>query len=138
MHRIISNRRPPTSRTSLLFFFHVSTPAEQLKQANMVAKGVLVSVVAGVALNQAPRTACFSNVVVTSGGRGSDAAARAPHSSRWCSRAGHRGSKAGSTAALLRLSAVEEPAAAAAASEREPDAIDLDIETQVCLLPHEP
>lgn len=108
------------------------TRCPPLKRPDMVAKGVLVSAVVGVALNHAPPTACFSNVAVASAGRGRAARAEPHSSSRWCSSqaAQGRGLGVGSTAALLRLRAVEEPAAAAA-SEREPDAIDLDIETQV-------
>lgn len=118
----------------------------------MTAKVTIISLVAGVIL-QAHQAACFSTFALLPGARSqavpssastaataaSAAAAPAQASpvgvhTRWTSRDTHCGhgvipmaaTARRSTAPLLRLQAVEEPAAA----EREPDAIDLDIETQ--------
>jgi len=113
----------------------------------MVARGILTSVVVGVALHHAPRTACFSTVAVVSYNRARKQAAAAPHSSRWSSKGGRHRFGVGSAKTPLQLRAVEEPAAAAeaaaaaaaavaaaAAAEREPDEIDLDIETQASVV----
>lgn len=116
------------------------------RHPNMVARGVVLSVVVGVALSHAPRTACFSTVAVVSYNRARKHQA-APHSSRWSSKGARRRSGVGSAATPVRLRAVEDPAAApeaaaaaaaavaaAAAAEREPDEIDLDIETQASVV----
>ena len=120
----------------------------------MAARATILSLVAGVVL-QAHLAACFSTAALPSTARARShaassastaaaAAAPAPTSptsqpmgahTRWTNRAAHSSygvapmptATRSSTASLLRLLAVEEPTAA----EREPDAIDLDIETQV-------
>ncbi|CAM9791502.1 unnamed protein product, partial [Laminaria digitata] len=125
----------------------------------MAARATILSLVAGVVL-QAHHAACFSTIALPSAARarshaagsastsaavtaaaaaGAVAPATSPRQvgahTRWTNRAAHCSNgvapmTAGTrswTASLLRLQAVEEPTAA----EREPDAIDLDIETQV-------
>ncbi|CAN0374738.1 unnamed protein product, partial [Ectocarpus sp. 13 AM-2016] len=83
----------------------------------MVARGTLLSVATGLTLNQAPRVACFCTVVLPSAHRARVHQARAtavPHgSSRWNNNGFQGGARLGSAASLVRLRAVEEPAAAA-------------------------
>lgn len=119
--------------------------------STMAARATILSLAAGVVL-QAHLSACFSTVALPSAARARShaaastaAAAAAPASAspasqpvgahtRWTSRAAHcshgvapmASATRSSTASLLQLQAVEDPTAA----EREPDAIDLDIETQ--------
>ncbi|CAN0566058.1 unnamed protein product, partial [Ectocarpus sp. 12 AP-2014] len=79
----------------------------------MVAGGALLSVAAGLTLNQAPRVACFCTAVRPSSHRARVHQARAtaaPHSSsRWNSNGFQGGASLGSAASLVRLRAVEEP-----------------------------
>lgn len=124
----------------------------------MAARGTFLSLVAGVVL-QAHQAACFSTIALlplrtahirSQASRTAEAeppaaaqpAVTAPAQAspvgvhtRWTRRGTHCGrgvapmaatTRRSTAASLLRLQAVEDPAAA----EREPDAIDLDIETQ--------
>lgn len=108
----------------------------QNQRGTMVSKAVLVSAVAGV-LTRVPETACFSTIPLPSRTAATQAAASlvgariSPRSgARWSSKEVQRAcgvaptSTGISRAVLMELQAVMD-------SEREPDAIDLDIETQV-------